>query len=65
MFKTWFDTVKKKPTDFAGGDTQFTAANKERVNRVKEIPGLVALWDFVERRDSWQTDKPMPCPGLS
>lgn len=52
------------PIQFAGGETQFTAANQERVNRVKEIPGLVALWDFVERRDSWQTDKPfVSIPG--
>jgi rhamnogalacturonyl hydrolase YesR len=31
---------------------------------VKQIPGLVALWDFVHRRDSWQTDNPfISIPG--
>jgi hypothetical protein len=54
------------PIQFAGGETQFNAANQERVDRVKQIPGLVALWDFVERRDSWETDKPfISIPGES
>ena len=43
------------PIQFNGGDARFTAANRERVDVVPQIPGLVALWDFVQRRDSWQT----------
>ena len=46
------------PIQFEGGDAHFTAANQERVDVVRQIPGLVALWDFVQRRDSWQTDNP-------
>ncbi len=46
------------PIQFAESDTRFTAANQERVDLVTQIPGLVALWDFVHRRDSWQTDNP-------
>ena len=46
------------PIQFAGGEKRFTAANQERVDVVREIPGLVALWDFVQRRDSWQTHNP-------
>ena len=54
------------PIQFAGGDAQFAAANQARVHRVKQIPGLVALWDFVERRNSWETDKPfVSIPGES
>lgn len=54
------------PIQFAGGDSQFTEANQERVDLVKQFPGLVALWDFVHRRDSWQTDNPfISIPGES
>ncbi|MEC7400624.1 MAG: alpha/beta hydrolase, partial [Verrucomicrobiota bacterium] len=42
------------PIQFAEGEKHFTAANQERVDIVRQIPGLVALWDFVQRRDSWQ-----------
>ena len=52
------------PIQFAGGESAFTTANKERVDRVKQIPGLVALWDFVHRKDSWKTDNPfISIPG--
>ena len=54
------------PIQFAGDDARFTAANQERVDLVKQIPGLVALWDFVERRDSLQTHNPfVSIPGES
>jgi hypothetical protein len=54
------------PIQFVGGDTRFTAANQERVDLVRQIPGLVALWDFVQRRDSWQTRNPfISIPGKS
>ena len=54
------------PIQFAAGETDFTAANTERVDRVKQIPGLVALWDFVQRKDSWKTDNPfISIPGDS
>ena len=46
------------PIQFAEDDTRFTAANQKRVDLVRQIPGLVALWDFVHRRDSWQTHNP-------
>ena len=46
------------PIQFGGGDTRFAAANQVRVDVVRQIPGLVALWDFVQRRDSWQTHNP-------
>lgn len=37
------------PIQFVGGDTRFTAANQERVDLVRQIPGLVALLEeFVE-----------------
>ena len=42
------------PIQFAKGDKNFAALNQERVDIVRQIPGLVALWDFVQRRDSWQ-----------
>ncbi len=52
------------PIQFTTSDTRFTQANEERVNRVTQIPGLVALWDFVQRRDSLQTDNPfVSIPG--
>ena len=54
------------PIQFVGGDTRFAAANQERVDVVRQIPGLVALWDFVQRRDSWQTHNPfISIPGES
>ena len=54
------------PIQFAGGDTRFTTVNQERVDLVKQIPGLVALWDFVQRRDSWKTNTPFTSiPGKS
>ena len=54
------------PIQFEGGDTHFTAANQKRVDAVKQIPGLVALWDFVHWRDSWQTHNPfISIPGKS
>ena len=54
------------PIQFVGGDARFIAANQERVDLVTQIPGLVALWDFVQRRDSWQTDNPfVSIPGES
>ena len=54
------------PIRFVGGDTRFTAANQERVDLVRQIPGLVALWDFVQRRDSWKTRNPfISIPGKS
>ena len=54
------------PIQFVEGDTRFTAANQERVDLVRQIPGLVALWDFVHRRDSWQTHSPfISIPGES
>ena len=54
------------PIQFGGGDSRFTAANRERVDLVKQIPGLVALWDFVQRRDSRQTHNPfISIPGKS
>jgi len=46
------------PIQFVEGDTRFAAANQERIDLVRQIPGLVALWDFVQRRDSWQTHNP-------
>ena len=48
------DVKSLPPIQFAEGEKHFTAANQERVDIVKQIPGLVALWDFVQRRDSWQ-----------
>ena len=54
------------PIQFVGGDTHFTTANQERVDLVRQIPGLVALWDFVQRRDSWQAHNPfISIPGES
>ena len=54
------------PIQFVEGDTRFAAANQERVDLVRQIPGLVALWDFVQRRDSWQTHNPfISIPGKS
>ena len=54
------------PIQFARGDKHFPAANQERVDIVKQIPGLVALWDFVQRRDSWKTNNPfISIPGES
>jgi hypothetical protein len=54
------------PIQFVEGDTRFAAANQERVDLVTQIPGLVALWDFVQRRDSWQTHNPfISIPGKS
>ena len=54
------------PIQFVGGDTRFTDANQKRVDLVRQIPGLVALWDFVQRRDSWQTHNPfISIPGKS
>ena len=46
------------PIQFVKGDKNFAALNQERVDIVKQIPGLVALWDFVQRRNSWTTDNP-------
>ena len=46
------------PIQFVKGDKNFAALNQERVDLVRQIPGLVALWDFVQRRDSWTTDNP-------
>ena len=52
------------PIPFQEGETGFTTANQERVDLVTQIPGLVALWDFVHRRDSWQTHHPfISIPG--
>lgn len=52
------------PIQFVEDDTRFAAANQERVDLVTQIPGLVALWDFVHRRDSWQTHNPfLSIPG--
>ena len=48
------DVKSLPPIQFAGGEKRFTTANQKRVDIVKQIPGLVALWDFVQRRDSWQ-----------
>ena len=54
------------PIQFVEGDTRFTEANQERVALVTQIPGLIALWDFVQRRDSWQTHNPfISIPGES
>ena len=54
------------PIQFVGGEKRFTAANQERVDLVRQIPGLVALWDFVQRRDSWKTKNPfISIPGES
>ena len=54
------------PIQFVGGEKRFTAANQERVDLVRQIPGLVALWDFVQRRDSWKTNNPfISIPGES
>ena len=54
------------PIQFVEGDTRFAAANQERVDLVRQIPGLVALWDFVQRRESWQTHNPfISIPGKS
>jgi len=54
------------PIQFEGGEAHFTAANQERIDLVRQIPGLVALWDFVHRRDSWQTHNPfVSIPGDS
>ena len=55
-----------RPIQCARGDKHFPAANQERVDIVKQIPGLVALWDFVQRRDSWKTNNPfISIPGES
>jgi len=52
------------PIQFEGGEAHFTAANQERIDLVRQIPGLVALWDFVHRRDSWETHNPfISIPG--
>jgi len=54
------------PIQFVEGDADFTAANQERVDLVKEIPGLVALWDFVHRRGAMLTKNPfISIPGKS
>ena len=53
------------PIQFAKGDKHFPAANQVRVDIVRQIPGLVALWDFVQRRDSWKTNNPfISIPGV-
>jgi hypothetical protein len=60
------DRQSLPPIQFAEGDKHFPAANQERVDIVKQIPGLVALWDFVQRRDSWKTNNPfISIPGES
>jgi hypothetical protein len=60
------DLKSLPPIQFAEGEKHFTAANQERVDIVKQIPGLVALWDFVQRRDSWKTNNPfISIPGES
>jgi hypothetical protein len=60
------DLKSLPPIQFAEGDKHFPAANQERVDIVKQIPGLVALWDFVQRRDSWKTNNPfISIPGES
>ena len=48
------DVKSLPPIQFAGGEKRFTTANQKRVDVVRQISGLVALWDFVQRRDSWQ-----------
>ena len=54
------------PIQLVAGDKSFIAANQERVDLVRQIPGLVALWDFVQRRDSWKTRNPfISIPGKS
>jgi len=52
------DVKSLPPIQFAEGEKRFTAVNQKRVDIVKQIPGLVALWDFVQRRDSWKTKNP-------
>ena len=60
------DVKSLPPIPFAEGEKHFTEANQERVDIVKQIPGLVALWDFVQRRDSWKTKNPfISIPGES
>ena len=51
------DVKSLPPIQFAEGEKRFTAVNQKRVDIVKQIPGLVALWDFVQRRDSWKTEQ--------
>ena len=60
------DVKSLPPIQFAEGEKRFTAVNQKRVDIVKQIPGLVALWDFVQRRDSWKTKNPfISIPGES
>ena len=42
------DVKSLPPIQFAEGEERFTAVNQKRVDIVKQIPGLVALWDFVQ-----------------